>query len=238
MIMSTVAQAVHRGSDGSVHYLSSTPTGSMLIIADPVLGVSRIRFDGLCRLIPRDPRLPAGYDAVQYLSISAAESTRVTVRPGRAPFLHTIGGVCWECMLGEHDFGLWPVCPRGGGERVGGYGPGPAAVREGEDVESVDLYRVTPSRPTDAVEAPAPVLEAVPEVEPAAPVHELPQVPEVSLEVEQAAAWLATKVWSGGAMPRGRLAPYGVPSAAIDTYLGLEASGLLCRSYVGCGSRL
>jgi hypothetical protein len=36
--MGSLAEAVHRGTDVSVHYQFSTPTGSQLIITDPVLG--------------------------------------------------------------------------------------------------------------------------------------------------------------------------------------------------------
>jgi hypothetical protein len=78
--MSTVAEAVHRGTDGSVHYLSSTPTGSQLIITDPALGVRRIPLDGPCRLTDRGDNT----GSVVYESISAKESTTVTVSPGRS----------------------------------------------------------------------------------------------------------------------------------------------------------
>jgi hypothetical protein len=50
MIMTAVAKAVYRGSDGSVHYLSSSPDHSLLIITDPVLGVELIEFDGPAQL--------------------------------------------------------------------------------------------------------------------------------------------------------------------------------------------
>jgi hypothetical protein len=109
---SAIAKAVHRGVDGSVHYLLSPPDGSLLIVTDPKVGVSKVPFDGPCRLMPRDPRLPVGYNAIHYESISGTESTLITVHPGRPPFENTIGGVCSSCMHGEHDFELWPVCPR------------------------------------------------------------------------------------------------------------------------------
>ena len=110
--MGAVAKALHRGADGSVHYLSSTVDGSLLIIADPAYGVVKIPLEGPCRQVPRGPNLPAGYVAVVYESISATGSTLLTVSPGRPPFEHTIGGVCSSCMQGEHDFESWPVCPR------------------------------------------------------------------------------------------------------------------------------
>jgi len=47
--MSRLAKAVHRGADGSVHYLASSRDGSELIITDPVVGLSRVHFDGPCR---------------------------------------------------------------------------------------------------------------------------------------------------------------------------------------------
>jgi hypothetical protein len=113
--MAAVAKAVHRGADGSVHYLSSSPDHSVLIITDPVLGVDRIELDGPCRLIPRGPNLPASYDSVVYESISATGSTRVDVSPGQPAFLHVMGGVCWSCAFtardGGHDYDLWPTCP-------------------------------------------------------------------------------------------------------------------------------
>jgi hypothetical protein len=111
--MSTRAQAVHRGADGSVHYLADTAEGSLLIITDPVLGVVRLPFDGPCRLVPRDPNLPAGYDAVQYESISGTESIMVSVSPGQEPLIHALG-VCIACMVGDHDYELWQECPSGG----------------------------------------------------------------------------------------------------------------------------
>ena len=109
------AKAVHRGVDGSVHYLSSSDTFSLLIIADPAYGAAKavkIVLDGPCRKLARGPNLPAGYRGVEYESISANGSTLITVSPGRQPFEHTIVGVCSSCMDGEHDFELWPVCPR------------------------------------------------------------------------------------------------------------------------------
>jgi hypothetical protein len=60
-------RAVHHGADGSVHLLSSTLEGSLLIIADPKLGRQDIRFDGPCRLMDRNPALPADFEG---LSIS------------------------------------------------------------------------------------------------------------------------------------------------------------------------
>lgn len=137
--MNAVAKAVHRGADGSVHYLSSTVDGSLLIIADPAYGAVKIPLDGPCRQVPRGPNLPAGYVTVAYESISATGNTLITVRPGRPPFEHTIGGVCSSCMFGEHDFGLWPVCPSGNRHKK-------------RDTESVDEpgTSAAPSTPPDA----------------------------------------------------------------------------------------
>jgi hypothetical protein len=75
---STVAKAVHRGSDGSVHYLVSAVKSSLLVVTDPGLGVRRIELDGLCRLISAHPS-----GAVRYEAVGAAESTTVDVAPGR-----------------------------------------------------------------------------------------------------------------------------------------------------------
>jgi hypothetical protein len=77
--MTALAKAVHRGDDGSVHYLVSTPESSLLVITDPVLGVDRIPFDGPVRMLP--PRAPLGVPGevtgvVEYESISASGSTR------------------------------------------------------------------------------------------------------------------------------------------------------------------
>lgn len=137
--MGAVAEAVHRGADGSVHYLSSSVDGSLLIIADPAYGVARIPLGGPCRQVPRGPNLPAGYRGVVYESVSAAGSTLITVSPGRPPFEHTIGGVCSSCMLGEHDFELWPVCP----------GPLPEPVKEPSSASGSGTSAV-PSTPPDA----------------------------------------------------------------------------------------
>jgi hypothetical protein len=105
------ARAVHRGADGSVHFLSSGPTSSELIITDPVARLSRLHFDGPCRLKPRNPNLPVTYVAVDYESIGAEGSSMISVSPGERPFIHGLGGGCFSCMDGSHDFGLWPVCP-------------------------------------------------------------------------------------------------------------------------------
>jgi hypothetical protein len=102
--MSALAEAVHRGRDGSVHYLASSPTGSQLIITDPVLGVRRQSFDGPCVLV-------SNTGSVEYRSISRTESITVWVRPGQEPSIHSIIGVCAECMAGDHDFEHWPHCP-------------------------------------------------------------------------------------------------------------------------------
>jgi hypothetical protein len=55
--------------------------------------------------------LPADYDGVEYQSISRTGSTRVTVHPGQPAYTHSMVGVCWSCMFGEHDWLVWPVCP-------------------------------------------------------------------------------------------------------------------------------
>jgi hypothetical protein len=104
--MRTVAKAAHHGADGSVHYLSSSVNGSLLIIADPALGLRRIPLDGLCRLISAHPS-----GAVRYEAIGATESTTVDVAPGREPLISSLG-MCMSCFVGPHDFELWPVCPR------------------------------------------------------------------------------------------------------------------------------
>jgi hypothetical protein len=112
--MSTVAEAVHRGSDGSVHYLSSNPKASFLLITDPVVGVSRIPVDGLCRLIKADG------DSVEYQSIGARSSTTVRTSPGQEPLISEYG-FCFSCVGGPHDYDLWPVCRSGDrGKKVDG----------------------------------------------------------------------------------------------------------------------
>ena len=109
------AEVVHRGSDGSAHFLSSSAGGSLLIITDPAVGVVKIPFDGPCRLTPRSPNLPAGYDAVDYESVGVSGSTMVSVHPGEMPSSYSVAGVCFACVAGPHDYSLWPVCP---GDRV------------------------------------------------------------------------------------------------------------------------
>jgi hypothetical protein len=90
---STVAKAVHRGPDGSLHYLMSTDVNSLLVIPDPALGVRRISFDGPVRLVPRDSKS----DAVHYES-SASGSTRVVVCPGEEPAISDYG-FCVYCAF-------------------------------------------------------------------------------------------------------------------------------------------
>jgi hypothetical protein len=115
MIMTAVAKAVYRGSDGSVHYLSSSPDHSLLIITDPVLGVERIEFDGPAQLTSHPKS-----DGVGYVSVSASTTTTtVAVGPGQPPLIHQYG-FCFPCAfppLGQavegHDFELWPQCPSG-----------------------------------------------------------------------------------------------------------------------------
>jgi hypothetical protein len=114
--MTAVAKAVHRGADGSVHYLMSTRDGSLLVIADPALGVRRISFDGPVRLVPQDSKS----DAVHYESISATGSTRVAVWPGEEPAISDYG-FCVYCAFpapgrvgAGHDSELWPSCPSHG----------------------------------------------------------------------------------------------------------------------------
>jgi hypothetical protein len=78
--MSTVAEAVYRGTDGSVHYMSSTPAGSQLIITDPVLGVRRIGLNGPYRLVHR-----CDTGSVQYESISTQGAHRSLLARGSSP---------------------------------------------------------------------------------------------------------------------------------------------------------
>jgi hypothetical protein len=146
--MSTLAEAVHRGTDGSVHYLSSTPTGSQLIVTDPVLGVRRLSLDGPCRLT--DPGGNTG--SVVYESISAKESTTVTVSPGQEPSFHILGGFCTHCVFDAggagHDFDLWPECPFGDQVK--------------EQIQDAAVVRLTP-RPEPA---PEPAADSAPEPAP------------------------------------------------------------------------
>ena len=116
MQVTQTAEVVHRGSDGSAHFLSSSAGSSLLIITDPAVGVVKIPFDGPCRLTPRSPNLPAGYDAVDYESVGVSGSTMVSVHPGEMPSSsRSVAGVCFACVAGPHDYSLWPVCP---GDRV------------------------------------------------------------------------------------------------------------------------
>jgi hypothetical protein len=112
-MVNTLAQAVWRGDNGSVHYLSSSPEGSDLIFTSPAYGVAREHFDGPVRMV----KSRAGH---MYEMISATESTTVTPTT-TGMLLHTIGGVCfyctgpdadWSLPYGErHDYELWPHCP-------------------------------------------------------------------------------------------------------------------------------
>jgi len=160
--MSRLAKAVHRGADGSVHYLASSRDGSELIITDPVVGLSRINFDGPCRLVSGSPSLPASYDAVEYESITVSGSSSVSVRPGQPPF--ELDWWCWACMHGDHDFSVWPVCPRGDRKPVAG------------DVHLAEV-EVPVRAPLQAVPEPEP--ERIPEPEPV-PVEGMMPVPYVS----------------------------------------------------------
>jgi hypothetical protein len=91
MIMTAVAKAVHRGTDGSVHYLMSTRENSLLVVTDPVLGVDKIRLDGPCRQTAARPDGP-----VQYEAIGTKGSTLVWVNPGQ-PTLISEYGFCVSC---------------------------------------------------------------------------------------------------------------------------------------------
>jgi hypothetical protein len=98
--MAAVAEAVFRGADGSVHYLSSTIEGSMLIITDPATGVSRIPIDGPARLVAQFPSGAARYEA-----IGATVSTTVDVSPGQGPYIREMG-LCDYCFTHSdgHDW--------------------------------------------------------------------------------------------------------------------------------------
>lgn len=145
MIMTAVAKAVHRGADGSVHYLMSTPESSLLVITDPVLGVDKIRFDGplrkkLPRQLNRDPHPGEVTDGVEYESISATGTTMVSTAAGRGPLI-TQYGFCASCAFppaGQlsrgHDYSLWPVCPGGEGSRRS-----PMVVRAPEGTVTHDI---------------------------------------------------------------------------------------------------
>jgi hypothetical protein len=104
---------VHRGTDGSVHYLSSSPEGSDLIFTSPAFGVAQEHFDGPVRMV----KSRAGH---MYEMISATESTTITPMT-TGMLLHTIGGICFHCAGPDadwalpynerHDYDLWPHCP-------------------------------------------------------------------------------------------------------------------------------
>jgi hypothetical protein len=154
--MTITAKAVHRGVDGSVHYLSFTNEASFLLITAPALGVRRIPVDGPCRLIAGHPSGAALYEA-----IGATCSTTIDVQPGEEPRIRELG-VCMSCTQGPHDFELWPVCPRS-------HRPEPAP--EPEQEPAVSSSTGTGGKPAesakgkprvrvlDAESAPAPVQE-------------------------------------------------------------------------------
>jgi hypothetical protein len=163
LIMTALAKAVHRGDDGSVHYLVSTPESSLLVITDPVLGVDRIPFDGPVRMLP--PRAPLGVPGevtgvVEYESISASGSTRVSVRPGEVPFIYSMG-VCFSCSFPPpdragmgHDYELWPVCSGDKGSRT----PTVVQAPEGTYFHHIDIdhQKAFPVPGTVAQPAPEP----------------------------------------------------------------------------------
>jgi hypothetical protein len=100
MIMKARAKRVHQGTDGSVHFLASSDTYSLLIITDPALGEDRIEFDGPCYLKSPSPMLPADYDGVEYQSISRTGSTRVTfIRVSRRIPIRWSGFVGRACSV-------------------------------------------------------------------------------------------------------------------------------------------
>jgi hypothetical protein len=210
--MGARARAVHRGADGSVHYLLSTPESSLLIVTDPVVGMTKIPFDGPCRLIPRSPLLPAGYDAVDYQSVGAEGSMLVSVRAGERPSIYGVTGLCDSCMAGPHDWSLWPVCPGEGERQV--FGP-PAAVPASEPVS---VSGAVPDEHVGKEVRRRRFFEREPDPEPV-PVP-VPQVaPVVSVQVERAARALAGEVWRYGAQPRGRLLRPGLNPESAEQYL-------------------
>jgi hypothetical protein len=76
--------------------------------------------------------------------------------------------------------------------------PSPTRDQESEDAAVDGLFRAIPS-PPEAVEDP--VQDVIDE----GPVPAMPEVPEVSPEVQRAAKALALRVWSSGSSPRARL---------------------------------
>jgi hypothetical protein len=212
--MSTLAKAVHRGSDGSVHYLSSNVDGSTLVITDPKLGrVPPIRVDGLCRLSYR-----TGGDRVEYEAIGTVCSTLVSVSPGDPPLISEYG-FCTSCMAGDHDYELWPNCPSEG-VRERAKGQRAAATTE----PTTGLQLVSEPEP-DPVVAPVPVTE--PEPEPArrgARLRSLSGKPGTDAvdvdpeDVVQPARSLASRVWASGPTSKMQLRN-GLPAASVDRYL-------------------
>jgi hypothetical protein len=190
--MGARARAVYRGADGSVHYLSSTAESSVLIVTDPAVGMTKIPFDGPCRLVPRSPLLPAGYDAVDYESVGVSGSTMISVSPGGVPSTYSVTGVCISCVEGPHDYSLWPVCPMG--DRVS-YGQ--------HDGEVGEVARVRAPR-SEPVEEPEPAVDPEPG-EPVEEPAEEPEVPPVAVEVERDARALGVHVWGSGSMRRSDL---------------------------------
>jgi hypothetical protein len=208
--MSTLAKAVWRGDSGAVHYLSSTPEGSVLIVTDPVLGVERVHLDGPCRMV-------TGSSSYMYLSISATGSTQIT--PTATGLLISEYGFCTYCMTGPHDYELWPVCPS---ERIRQQLDGQLEVPPVVPVEKLEPDPVPVEKP------PGPAPE--PALDPAQPVRgarlrslfRLPgdpaDTPQVDPEVEEAARVLASRVWASGPSSRTWLRN-GLPAALVDQYL-------------------
>jgi hypothetical protein len=229
-VLGARARAVWRGDRDQVHHLSSTPDGSLLIITDPAVGVVKIPFDGPCRLVPRSPNLPAGYDAVEYESVGVSGSTMVSVHPGEAPSSYSVTGVCFGCCMGgPHDFSLWSVCP--GEQRAdaaAGHGVVYPVYVDGEpsfDAGPLGSEPVVePASEPVAIAAPelGPELASAPEDDDIDEFLELDgdeSVKKPEAEVVRNARLLAQRVWSGGGQPRHVLEPRGAIPSEFDALL-------------------
>jgi hypothetical protein len=215
--MSTLAKAVWRGDSGSVHYLSSTPEGSTLIVTDPAFGVERVHLDGPCRMVN-------GGSSYMYESISATGSTRIT--PTTTGLLIDNLGICVYCAfppVGQpdrgHDYSLWPHCPSGDPVRR-------QALKQEEDAHPVRLApEPDPVPEPEPVPEPVPVEEPEPEAAKRAPrLRSLfgkssEAVADVDDDgVVQPARSIAWRVWGSGPTSRTQLRN-GLPAAAVDRYL-------------------
>jgi hypothetical protein len=168
-----------------------------------VLGVERIPFDGPVQLVSRGPFHSSDDASVQYESIGAGGSTRVTVSPRQPAFVHTVRGMCWSCMDGSHDFELWPFCPRGR-----------TAPQSG--IRTSARPTETPQNPPDGP-ARVPVGDPEPAQTPQQGMATVPPLP--SPAVESTARTLAIQVRQSGVKPKSAYAAHGIPPGDVEAWI-------------------